>query len=158
MALCCFRQRFRGHSIVPCSMGMCCVRATLQSPISIVVCVLALCCVRATLQRLLPLLFVSQPLCCVRATLHRLFPFSFVLCPYFVSVDFSSLSSCLYKLQMGGHETLVLFPHLQSPWCSVTQGPFLPDALLSKTGYKDPLQTATLTSPGHPFWPAHSTG
>jgi hypothetical protein len=148
MALCCFRQCFKGHSIVPCPMGMCCVRATLQSPFSIVVCVLALCCVRATLQRLLSLLFVSQPLCCVRATLHRLFPLSFVLCPYLVSVDFSSLSSCLYKLQMGGHEMLVLFPHLQvssllspsvnivlfphlqSPWCSVTQGPFLPDALL----------------------------
>ena len=30
----------------------------------------------------------------------------------------------VYNLQVGRTNTLVSFPHLQSPWCSVTQGPF----------------------------------
>ena len=52
---------------------------------------------------------------------------SVCLCPLF-TVLCLKVSHCslmyIYRLQVGGLIPQSLFPHLQSPWCSVTQGPF----------------------------------
>ena len=94
-------------------------------------------CARASLQRPSPLFSHLRTWCVLHSStsvhIHcslSIVPFLIVSC---LVVSSACVCVCLetpycpcsvYNLQVGRTNTLVSFPHLQSPWCSVTQGPF----------------------------------
>ena len=94
-------------------------------------------CAKASLQRPSPLFSHLGTWCVLHSStsvhIHcslSIIPFLIVSC---LVVSSACVCVCLetpycpcsvYNLQVGRTNSLVLFPHLQSPWCSVTQGPF----------------------------------
>ena len=94
-------------------------------------------CARASLQRPSPLLSHLGTWCVLHSStsvhIHcslSIVPFLIVSCLVVssacvcVCLETPYCSCSVYNLQVGRTNSLVSFPHLQSPWCSVTQGPF----------------------------------
>ena len=94
-------------------------------------------CARASLQRPSPLFSHLGTWCVLHSSTSVHIHCSLSIAPFLIVSCLVVSSACVcvcletaycpcsvYNLQVGWTNSLVSFPHLQSPWCSVTQGPF----------------------------------
>ena len=119
-------------------------------------------CARASLQRPSPLFSHLGTWCVLHSSISVHIPCSLSIVPFLIVSCLVVFSACVcvhletaycpcsvYNLQVGWTNSLVSFPHLQSPWCSVTQGPFQTPFLTHSLSHMMPAKMSDSMAQAH---------